>query len=81
MFFIRLEAGLREILNEIAGQEGIEPPTEVLETSVIPFNYWPKMKSYFNFSLSLCSVTFLQCLQNFFNNNFSSVLILFLVVT
>jgi hypothetical protein len=66
-------------LNEIAGQEGIEPPTEVLETSVIPFNYWPT--DYLSFSLSLCSVTFLQCLQNFFSNNFSSVFILFLVVT
>lgn len=25
----------------VAGSEGIEPPIEVLETSVIPFNYEP----------------------------------------
>jgi hypothetical protein len=25
----------------LAGQEGIEPSIEVLETPVIPFNYWP----------------------------------------
>gem|GEM_PF-4396116 len=26
----------------VAGPEGIEPPTKVLETSIMPFNYGPK---------------------------------------
>jgi hypothetical protein len=31
------------LLEKSAGVEGIEPPTKVLETSIIPFNYTPKI--------------------------------------
>jgi hypothetical protein len=33
-----------------AGPEGIEPPIEVLETSVMPFNYGPKICILFDYT-------------------------------
>ena len=34
----------KSLLNKMAGAEGIEPSSTVLETAVIPFNYAPVLK-------------------------------------
>jgi len=63
-------------------RDAISPhPYDAIILGIWESSNWRRNKDYFSFSFSLWSVTFLQCLQYFFSNNFASVFNLFLVVT
>lgn len=65
----------------MAGVEGVDPSSQVLETRILPLNYTPIprdfTRSYFNLELSLCSVCLRQRRQYLDKVNLSGVLILF----
>ncbi len=71
----------------VAGVEGVDPSSQVLETRILPLNYTPipmiladmkwRRLSYFSLLVSLCSVCFMHRRQYLEKDNLSGVLTLF----
>jgi hypothetical protein len=72
-YFVRL-------LTDLAGAEGFEPPSPVLETGSLAVELTPLISQARAYFVSLCDVCFLQRLQYLLNSSRPVVVFLFLVV-